>query len=148
MPRLVQHSRGPPRALYRCGFKKRMAQKGVKEATKEAIKEAVKKYAKDLSERVEQAVMQKRFNELGAMLLSELVQQLSDTLSEPSDSVRQELGLLRQLVFMLNVGSLSEATGLGLSGVGSTACPREELCDILARRIEFDENDVRDVLLA
>ena len=100
-----------------------------------------------LSERVEQAVMQKRFNELGAMLLSELVQQLSDTLSEPSGSVRQELGRLRQLVFMLNVGSLSEATGLGLSGVGSSLS-REELCDILARRIEFDENDVRDVLLA
>ena len=100
-----------------------------------------------LSERFEQAVMQKRFNELGAMLLSELVQQLSDTLSEPSGSVRQELGRLRQLVFMLNVGSLSEATGLGLSGVGSSLS-REELCDILARRIEFDENDVRDVLLA
>ena len=100
-----------------------------------------------LSERFEQAVMQKRFNELGAMLLSELVQQLSDTLSEPSGSVRQELGRLRQLVFMLNVGSLSEAAGLGLSGVGSSLS-REELCDILARRIEFDEGDVRDVLLA
>ena len=100
-----------------------------------------------LSERIEQAVMQKRFNELGAMLLSELVQQLSDTLSEPSGSVRQELGRLRQLVFMLNVGSLSEAAGLGLSGVGSSLS-REELCDILARRIEFDEGDVRDVLLA
>ena len=48
---------------------------------------------------------------------------------------------------MLNVGSLSEAAGLGLSGVGGNLS-REELCDILARRIEFDENDVRDVLLA
>ena len=75
------------------------------------------------------------------------MQQLSDTLSEPSGSVRQELGRLRQLVFMLNVGSLSEAAGLGLSGVGSSLS-REELCDILARRIEFDEGDVRDVLLA
>ena len=99
-----------------------------------------------LAERIEQAVMQKRFNELGAMLLSEFVQQLSDTLSEPSSSVRHELGRLRQLVFMLNVGSLSEAAGLGLSGVGGTLS-REELCDILARRIEFDESDVRDVLL-
>ena len=31
------------------------------------------------------------------MLLSELVQQLSDTLSEPSGSVRQELGRLAEL---------------------------------------------------
>ena len=46
------------------------------------------------------------------------------------------------------MSSLSEAAGLvGLSGVGSSLS-REELCDILARRIEFDEADVRDVLLA
>ena len=37
--------------------------------------------------------MQKRFNELGAMLLSELVQQLSDALSEHSSSVRQVCGI-------------------------------------------------------
>ena len=33
-----------------------------------------------LSERVEQAVMQKRFNELGAMLLSELVEKMGTQL--------------------------------------------------------------------
>ena len=68
--------------------------------------------------RVEQAVMQKRFNELGAMLLSELVQQLSDTLSEPirGGSVRKELGRLRQLTFILNAGTVREAVGLLMSG--------------------------------
>jgi hypothetical protein len=102
-----------------------------------------------LAERIEQAVMQKRFNELGAMLLSEHVQQLSDTLSEPirGGSVRKELGRLRQLTFILNAGTVREAVGLLMSGNtplggGSSPLSRADAARVLSLRVEFDQGDV------
>ena len=81
--------------------------------------------------------------------------------------VRAELGRLRQITFMLNVGAVREAFGLLMSNLGSPpggdggtggrvdnsggsggGLTREDAVRVLSLRVEFDGSDVRDLLLA
>ena len=80
-----------------------------------------------LAELLEESLLSKRFNELGAMLMQEHTRKLIDTLSELLDTgtVRNEFGRLNQIAFLLNAGSVQEAMSLLLSSLGGGAAEQQ-----------------------
>ena len=109
--------------------------------------------AAGLAEELEAAVMHKRFDEAGAILLGEHTRQLTDNLSEllVSGSVRNEFGRLNQIAFLLTAGSVQEAAALLLSTQSAAAGPgarltRAEAARALVLRKEFTKAEVREIL--
>jgi hypothetical protein len=109
--------------------------------------------AAGLAEELEAAVMHKRFDEAGAILLGEHSRQLTDNLSEllVSGSVRNEFGRLNQIAFLLTAGSVQEAAALLLSTQSAAAGPgarltRAEAARALVLRKEFTMAEVREIL--
>lgn len=108
---------------------------------------------------LESGVVQKQFNELGAMLLCEHVRLLMDALGEfVMTSVRNEFSRLSQMAFLLNAGSVHETAALlissscggvarsgGVAGSG-THLSRVEAARVLSLRSEFTQAQVREIL--
>jgi hypothetical protein len=124
-------------------------QEGLRPQNVETLVHAV---AAGLAEEIESVVMEKRFNESGAMLLSELTRRTTDRLSElVSGSVRHELGRLNQIAFLLNAGSVQEAAALLLSTAsisssggdgGGVRLTRKEAGRVLRLRSDLPREDI------
>ena len=112
-----------------------------------------------LSARLESGAMAKSFDELGAMFFSEQIRRLSDTLASVSAAtVRNDLGRVTQIAFLLNAGSVGEAAGLLLSqlatgavsggggGGSSNRLTPTEAGRVLTLRVEFDRVEVGELL--
>jgi hypothetical protein len=121
-----------------------------------------------LASSLETGALAKQFDELGAMLFSEHVRRLADALAQASAAtVRNDLGRLTQLAFLLNAGSVNEAAGLLLSQLasgatggagggagraagaaagGSNRLTPQEAGRVLSLRIDFDRAEVRELL--
>jgi len=112
----------------------------------------VKALAAALADEIEAAVVHKRFDEAGAILLCEHTRLLTDSLSElMSGSVRNEFGRLNQIAFLLTAGSVQEAAALLMSapsggGEGYRRLTRAEAARVLVRRTEFTKEAVRELL--
>ena len=95
--------------------------------------------------------MVKRFDELGAMLFSEQLRRLADALSAISAStVRNDLGRVTQLAFLLSAASVQEAAGVLLSQLAAPHAPPHltprEAGRALLLRVEFVQAEVRQLL--
>ena len=109
--------------------------------------------AADLADQIESAIMHKKFDEAGAILLNEHVRLLVESLSElVSGSVRGDFGRLSQIIFLLTAGTVQEATALLLStlatpsGGRNTQITKAQAARILSLRVEFSDDAIRELL--
>lgn len=103
-----------------------------------------------LAESLEIAVWNKRYNEMGAMLLADHIRRLSDTLSLLVEgSVRNEFSRLNNIAFLLSVSTVTEAASLIIAGAaeGAARLSRTEAANVLKLRVEFSPSDVHDLVL-
>lgn len=109
----------------------------------------VRSAAAALAEALEGALLSKRFNEMGVIILGDHVRKLCDSLSSLIDgSVRNEFSRLNHIAFLLNASSVGEAVSLIMSGEsgGSERLSHGEAARVLELRVEFSASEVRDLL--
>ncbi|KAL3927487.1 MAG: hypothetical protein SGPRY_002803, partial [Prymnesium sp.] len=102
-----------------------------------------------LAEAIEGAILEKSFNEMGAIILGDQIRRLSDSLSSLIEgSVRHEFSRINHIAFLLNASSLSEAVSLIVSGAsgGQEHLSTTQAARVLQLRVDFSAADVRDLL--